>query len=226
MPGMDGSGQLYAPLVKCIQGDPEHHYDAIAVAQYPPRLPLNYAQLLPVAAAQMPAGRCVLIAESFSGPLALALAAHFPERVERIVLSCTFVSNPFPWLASLTALLPWMPMLPAPLSAFFGADLLFNEYNSEPNRQLLQRALAPLSSEVLRIRHQAVLACDARALARACRQPILYLQAQDDRVIPPGAATELLSVRPDMQLLKLAGPHCLLQTRAEQAWAAIKAFCA
>lgn len=223
---MDGSGELYAPLVRAISSDSKHRNDLISVACFSPRLPMDYAQLLPVAAAQMPAGKFTLVAESFSGPLAIALAAGFPERVERLVLSCTFVANPFPWLASLAGMLAWMPNLPTPLTAFFGAELLFNEYNSEENRLLLRRALAPLTSDVLKARQQAVLRCDVRETAKLCRQPILYLQAQDDRVISPSAAATLLAVRPDTQLHRLAGPHCLLQTRADHAWAAIKQFCA
>lgn len=224
LPGMDGSGELYAPLVRAISNSSQHANDPIAVARYSPRLPMNYAQLLPVVAAQMPAGKFTVVAESFSGPLAIALAAKCPERVERVVLSCTFVANPYPWLAAFTAFVPWMPLLPTPLTAFFGAEMLFNQYNSQTNRDLLQRALSSLTTEVMRARQQAVLTCDVRESAKCCYQPMLYLQAQEDRVIPPAAADALLAVRPTTKLVKLPGPHCLLQTRADQAWREIAAF--
>ena len=224
LPGMDGSGELYAPLVGCITSDPKHRNDAISVVRYSPRLPMNYLQLGQFAALQIPAGKSTLIAESFSGPIAIALAAQFPDRIERVILSCTFAANPWPWLAPLAPMLYWMPILPAPFTSFFGADVLFNDDNSEKNRALLRSALAQLSASVLRSRMQAVLTCDVRDTLKRCPQPILYLQAQQDRVIPSGAATTILGARADVRLVQIAGPHCLLQAQAETAWAAIKAF--
>ena len=221
LPGMDGSGELYAPLVRRIASDPKHRVDKIAVVRYSPRVPMSYPELTQFAAAQMPAGKMTLIAESFSGPIAIGLAAQFPDRIERVVLSCTFVSNPWPWLAPLAPALAWMPLLPAPFTSFFGAEMLFNEYNSATNRTELQRALAELSPSVLRSRMQAVLGCDVRDTLVRCPQAMVYLQARQDRVIPHGAAATLLAARPDIRLVQLDGPHCLLQTRADQAWAAI-----
>lgn len=222
LPGMDGSGELYAPLVRRISSDPEHQLDSIAVVRYSPRVPMNYVELTQFAAAQMPAGKMTLIAESFSGPIAIRLAAQFPDRIERVILSCTFVTNPWPWLAPVAPMLSWMPILPAPFSSFFGAEMLFNEYNSATNRTELQRALAQLSPAVLRARMQAVLECDVRDTLKRCPQAILYLQARQDRVIPHAAAKTILAARSDLRLVQLDGPHCLLQTQADQAWAAIK----
>jgi len=74
MPGLDGTGALFENFATAAP-------DAMApvVASYPPDEAMSYEQLAPIATAMLPTGgRCILVAESFSGPLALRVAAGAP----------------------------------------------------------------------------------------------------------------------------------------------------
>jgi pimeloyl-[acyl-carrier protein] methyl ester esterase len=67
LPGMDGTGALFEPLLGVIPA-----CFSTQIVQYPPDRPLSYEQLLPLVREQVPVDRrLVLVAESFSGPLAL-----------------------------------------------------------------------------------------------------------------------------------------------------------
>ena len=71
LPGMDGSGQLFAPFIAAL-GDGFN----VKVVRYPVDLPLGYDGLEQIARAAIPPeGAVVLLGESFSGPIAVSLAA-------------------------------------------------------------------------------------------------------------------------------------------------------
>ena len=100
LPGMDGTGLMFGPILPFLEGlDPR-------VVRYPAEL-TSYPDCLAFARAQLPLDRpFLLLGESFSGPIAIALAAERPEGLQGLVLCVTFARNPSPGLAcySLTTL--------------------------------------------------------------------------------------------------------------------------
>jgi pimeloyl-ACP methyl ester carboxylesterase len=99
LPGLDGTGRLFDPLLAALPGS-----FAPKVVAYPPDKPLNYHQLIPYIREVIPwDAPYVLLAESFSGPLALEFAAVQWENLRGVVLCASFVTNP---LHPLLRLLP------------------------------------------------------------------------------------------------------------------------
>src|SRR5688500_10831267 len=99
LPGLDGTGKLFQPLISALP-----KYLEPVVISYPQVVSLDYAALAELVRKQLPDDRFVLLAESFSGPIALAASALKPEHLVAIVLCTTFVSSPTPlprWLSSL-----------------------------------------------------------------------------------------------------------------------------
>lgn len=77
LPGMDGTGDLLSDFVAALA--PE--IDANAVS-YPADRALGYDALSRITNDALPArGKCLLLAESFSGPVALRLAQAHPDRL-------------------------------------------------------------------------------------------------------------------------------------------------
>jgi pimeloyl-ACP methyl ester carboxylesterase len=56
--------------------------------------------------------------------------------------------------------------------------------------------------------------------------PVLYLQAAQDRVVLASAGRHLSSLLPALKLVRIDGPHLLLQAALDAAGAAVKAFIA
>ncbi|WP_223165004.1 alpha/beta fold hydrolase [Massilia frigida] len=220
LPGMDGSGDLFAGFIAAL-GD---QLEAIVIS-YPPALALGYAGLTEHARAQLPFDRpFVLIGESFSGPVAIALAASRPPGLVGLVLCCTFARTPRPLLAPLRPLVSVLPMsssltpLIAPFLLGFDAPLAL--------RRALRRALDQVPPARLRGRLREVMAVDYTARARSIAVPVLYLQATRDWIVPAAAARLLASLCPDWRLVALRGPHLLLQSVPEQAATTINYFVA
>src|SRR3954466_9056395 len=90
LPGLDGTGDLFAPFVHALT----NHFTS-SVVTYPRDKMLNYQQLIPRIREVIPWGEpYMLLAESFSGPLAFQFAAVQPENLRAIVLAASFVNNP------------------------------------------------------------------------------------------------------------------------------------
>ena len=72
LPGMDGTGELFAPFIAALGCE-----FATLVVTYPTHASLDYAELETIARAAIPQdGAYVIVGESFSGPIAIALAAQ------------------------------------------------------------------------------------------------------------------------------------------------------
>jgi pimeloyl-[acyl-carrier protein] methyl ester esterase len=80
------------------------------VVPYPPDVPLGYDELEPLVREALPTrGHFVLLGESFSGPLAIRIAANPPPALVGLILCVTFASTPSPTLAGHGGSLPYCP---------------------------------------------------------------------------------------------------------------------
>jgi pimeloyl-ACP methyl ester carboxylesterase len=98
LPGMDGTGVLFADFVASLP--PE--FKPLVVA-YPNDPKLGYPELEVLARAALPRDqRFILLGESFSGPVAISIAASNPPGLLGLILCCTFARSPHPLLAQLS----------------------------------------------------------------------------------------------------------------------------
>jgi pimeloyl-[acyl-carrier protein] methyl ester esterase len=216
LPGMDGTGELFADFVDAL-GDAA----LPLVVAYPPDLALDYAGITEFARARLPRDRpYVLLGESFSGPVAIALAAGRPPGLLGLILCCTFARNPTPVFSMFKHMLGALPVSAA--SARLAAPFLVGTGSS----CALRAALCQVSAAVMRGRMRAVLEVDFSAQMRAVNVPVLYLQAAQDRLVLGGSARHLAALAPHMQLRRLAGPHMLLQANAIDSALVVKQFIA
>lgn len=101
LPGMDGTEILFAPLPAALP-----NWLRVQVVTYPSEGGNGYEDLLPpVLAAVTRLPNCFVLGWSFSGPLALQVAALLPDRVRGVILGASFVLPPNRWLPRLRFLL-------------------------------------------------------------------------------------------------------------------------
>jgi pimeloyl-ACP methyl ester carboxylesterase len=219
LPGMDGSEALFQPLVQSAPPDV-----SVVTVGYPPGGANTYQDLLPRIQAILPRqGPFFMLGWSFSGPLALMVAAQRPPGLAGIVLASSFVRRPAPYVPS------WAHHLARPLlfrfyPAFSQVKALLGGYTTPELRALLARAHSQAGPEALACRVRAALTVDATAALAACPVPVLYLRADRDRVVPASRADEIRRLLPTLEIAELAGPHLALATNPVASWAAITAF--
>ena len=202
---MDGTGDLFAPLLRELP--PE--WD-VQVVRYPVNFDGGYAQLTDFARALLPIDRdYVLLGESFSGPIAIQLAAETPPHLRGVILGCAFASNPRPRLTPYIALANLIPA--RLLSARFVMKVLLGRYADPYLCQLLQHAIRSVPKAALIARLQAIAAIDVRKQLSQIQVPTLYLQAGDDMLVPASITDRMRALLPAMQVDKIDGSHFLLQ---------------
>jgi pimeloyl-[acyl-carrier protein] methyl ester esterase len=220
LPGMDGTGKLFTEFLKVL--DPDFNATIIA---YPKDAPASYAELEVLVRAALPADRpFVLLGESFSGPIAIRIAATPPKGLMGLILCATFASNPFPYLAWARPLAAYLPLKYLPRWA--RAPLMWGSASPRRAPRQSERAMASVSAVVIRHRIAALLAVDESAALRKIAIPTLVLRATQDRVVSIGATQGIMHGILHAQLVDIDGPHLLMQTRAAECAAAVHAFAA
>jgi pimeloyl-ACP methyl ester carboxylesterase len=123
----------------------------------------------------------------------------------------------------LQRLIDWLPS-PAHLPAPVAARLLLGAKASQPARRLLANVMAQLPAAVLRARLRMVMTVDATATLASVRQPVLYLQAGQDLIVPGASATLIQRCCPQTTRVCIPGPHGLLQAEPVRAAQAMTSF--
>jgi len=219
LPGLDGSGDLFrwftaalppgiTPAIVSLRGN-------------------DYAVLKDEIAPILPRGRrFVLLGESFSGPLALRLAAERPAGLVAVVLVASFAARPLGWI-----------------SAFAGRFVHPSFFRLGSSRLLLQRfvlgddppaalieatrkRLRSANPESLAARCRAALTIDATDALKQCVVPLLCIAGTLDKLISPRQVAQLRRLRPDLEVSWIEAPHFILQRAPEAAVAAILVFLA
>jgi pimeloyl-ACP methyl ester carboxylesterase len=222
LPGLDGTGNLFAKFVSAVTPN----LDA-RIVRYPTDRPLSYADLLSRVVDTIPRTQpFVLLAESFSTPLAATLASTNPANLKGLVICAGFVRNPMRgWLRYMKSFVqPMLFRIPPPRLALehflIGVDAPRELHNE------LRRTLLSVSPEVMAFRVCSVMACDATAELARVRVPTLYLQAEHDRLVTKSSFEEIREQKPDTILSVIAAPHLVLQREPDKAADVITQFIA
>lgn len=217
LPGMDGTGELLTEFAAALA--PE--FEATIVA-YPKDEALDYAALTALAADALPRDEpFLLVAESFSGPIAIELAARKPENLIGLVLCASFARAPrsraLAWLGRLQGVLPVRKL---PTAA--AMPMLMGRWSSPEWRRRIRDAIRAVGDEVMRERMRAAAGVDVAARIADIECPLLYLKPSDDRLVSGESWREIRERSRNAVCIEIEGPHFLLQAKPEECAAAVK----
>lgn len=219
LPGLDGTAAPRQEFIAALA--PELQAQVLV---YPADRVLGYAELEPLVRAALPAEPFVLLGESYSGPLAVSIAAAAPPGLIGLVLANSFVRRPLPLAALLRLILARTPSQLLRMAA--SSALLAGRADTREWRGALRAALASVAPQVLHARAGEALTVDqSRALERI-ELPILCLRGTRDWVIPRAAAQWIKRLAPQTEVQEFAASHFLLQAQPGPAAAAVKRFAA
>jgi pimeloyl-ACP methyl ester carboxylesterase len=218
LPGMDGTGIFFADFVAALP--PE--FKSVVVV-YPDDPSLGYAELESIVRATLPHDDPFLVlGESFSGPIAISIAASNPPGLLGLILCVTFARNPHALLPLVCAILKSLPAWRVP--RFIQQPNLFGRFNSRYHRAKLREVRSRVSQKTLKARLEAVASVDVTEKLRRVSVPTLYLRGKRDRVVSRASCDYIREMHPDVEVAELDAPHLLLQTIPHDALAAIRNF--
>ncbi len=223
LPGLDGTGISFEPLAAVLPTDV-----SVQVVHYPTDRLLSFEETVQCARDQiLLQEKMIVIAESFSGPVAIALAVSGRLRITCLVLCATFARAPRPVLLKVLSFMPLEPFMKLPLPRFLMRHVV--EGGAEAADLFLafwQRVKVTVPAKVLAHRLSVVSRIDVRPLLPQLTEPCLYIQATSDRSIPASAIYDFTEAVSDIRVARIKGPHFILQAQPEKSLAAIQNFVA
>jgi pimeloyl-[acyl-carrier protein] methyl ester esterase len=216
LPGLDGEGFSFGPLLEQLPP-----FVRPTVVAFPRDRAMGYEELLPLVMGMLPQTPFVLLGESFSSPLSIAIAAARPAGLRGLILCSAFARNPL-WLAP-----NWLAHLTHPL-----VFRLYDPYvrikvwrrGGGPKGDLRLAALNGQTPEVIATRCRSALRVNVMEQLASCQVPVIYVRGERDRLIHRRNLLEMTKCLPSMRVAMLDGGHCILRSRTPLAVAAIVEF--
>ena len=210
LPGLDGTDIFFHPLLAALPD----WIDARCV-QYDAAGPHDYVELLPIIRdACRDHKNYFVLGWSFSGPLALMLAADPPPGLRGVVLCATFISAPWPLIrffrrAATPSLTRLFPLLSEALA-------VFGRYSSDQFREDRAECWSRVPPSTLAARARTILCMDRRWRLQ-CHIPLLYVRGSADIVVPRWNARAVSRAIPSTRIVTIDGPHLALYTNPVKA---------
>jgi pimeloyl-[acyl-carrier protein] methyl ester esterase len=209
LPGMDGTGDLLTEFVRFLPA-----WIVPQIVSYPANQKLSYTQIRARVQSVLPKSEpFAILAESFSSPLAVSIAANRPKNLKAVVICAGFVSPPIDGLPSLI-----LRSLGSALFAFRAPDVAIRRYlvgKSAPDElvRIVATTVSTVAPGVLSHRLRAVLKCDVRDELRSVSVPLLFVEAAQDQLLRKRSVTDIKDAKPDATFFVIDGPHLILQTQ-------------
>lgn len=220
LPGMDGTGSLFDGFIEALPGEFETR-----TVRFPPDVIHSYGELFRVVQSAVPeSDPFLLLAESFSTPLAIQYAAENPANLRGLILCAGFASSPLRgwkrWAYRILA--PYLFRTAVPTFAI--RQLLVGSSAQPELVGAVREAISKVQPNVLRNRLQLIEECDARVDLARVSVPILYLRATQDRMVLARCGEEVQRINPRTNLTTIAGPHLILQREPKSCADAVVRF--
>jgi pimeloyl-ACP methyl ester carboxylesterase len=212
LPGLDGTGELFAPFVEAAPNGIR-----TIVVRYPAvQASMN---VLEQRVRENLTDHCIVIAESFSGPIAVRVAAD--DRVQALILCNSFIDSP---VSPAMRYLPIAPLFAIPVPDFMLRIFLLGPQASPELVNRMRAVLRRLPASVTAHRVQQVLRTDEQESLRSLRKPVLYLRGLSDNLMSERSWRNIQGVCPKAEIRRIPGPHMLLQVSPAECWVAIQGF--
>jgi len=212
LPGLHGTGELFQPLLPYLD-------IPLQIIELP-EMDADNAEIIAChISTQLPEEPVVILAESFSGSLVPGILNSCQNRIVGVIFVASFISCPNKFYVQCCRLLPRFltknrSLVTLALTLFF--------LNGRADRKMLElcvRTVLSISSKILKSRLKIL--ADLDLPNQKFNVPAVYIQAINDRVVNEKSAHNVTCCF-DTKLLKLVGPHFILQAKPEESAIAIR----
>jgi pimeloyl-ACP methyl ester carboxylesterase len=210
LPGLDGTGLLFQPLLEALASRVRSK-----VIAYPGSESLSLSELARLVVKQLPSGQSVVLAESFSGLVALTLLTEVASRVRSVIFVGAFAEPPRPFLLRLAPVVSGSAALLRSMPSFVLRQYCLGKDATAAQLNLLREALAAVSPKVLAQRLSLIGARHSFGKTRF-NVPAYYISASEDRLVPASCARWFEERFASCGMEELHGPHFLLQARPRE----------
>lgn len=217
LPGLDGTGALSVPLCARLG-----HSSTVENIRLPDDL-FRYEDLVRWLEPRLGSDDYAIIAESFSGPLAIRLAATKPAGLKALVLVASFAQSPRR-VPSIAATLLYLLPATSPRLIRMARWLLVSKWGAQDFPEAFAEIIRSVPKQTLVGRLREVLRASAFDALSAIQVPGLLVAASRDALVPARMTTDFRKAGWAIEIVE--GPHFLNLTRAEEVGDRIERFLA
>ncbi|SDE58302.1 alpha/beta fold hydrolase [Kordiimonas lacus] len=208
LPGMDGTGKLFAPFIHALPNGVEP-----VVLGLPSVGLQNQVDLARRLASELPSDEdFFLLGESFSGRIAFELARAQPPGLKGVIYAASFLVPPNPRLLPLAATLPLTRMIKHPPASGAARHMMLGRHASAM-WPVIKDTVARVQTGLISDRLKAL--SDTKPPTGASDLPSLHLRPTRDRLVGHKAADSIDAYNTNLKTVAIEGPHFLLQARPE-----------
>ena len=224
LPGIDGTGVSFEPLAKVLPPD-----IIVKVIRYPTDRLLSFEETVQCARDQIQSDQkdLIVLAESFSGPVAIALAGSRQLKAKCLVLCATFARSPRPALLKLLNYFPLELLLKLPVPRFLLKQVVAGDKEAtDVFLSMWARVKTMVPPKVLIHRLKVISQVDVREWLPKVTIPCCYIQATCDRAVPSSCLFDFTEAVFDLRVRRIGGPHYILQAQPQACLSAVENFVA
>lgn len=210
LPGLDGTGRLFRAFAEALPPDVVPRVVAYAADRV-----LSLEEHAEVAARHLPDTGAVVLAESFSGLVALSLLARGGLPIRGVIFCAAFARPPRPLLLRFAPRVPLPGALVRVAPAFLLRRLCLGAAATREELALFRDVVASVPPRVTAGRLRLVARPHDFGSAHF-GVPCWYLQATGDRLVPAASSRDFAERFERFTLERVEGPHFLLQARPRE----------
>lgn len=209
LPGMDGTGILFNPLISELPDNVNFN-----VISYPTHTPLNYSELTALVRRGLPIDdEIIIVAESFSGPIAYNLAKDKHLKIKSIIFVASFLKKP----RILLNLINWLPLsviFKLPIPVVIIRTYFLGKSANQGIVELFKDVVKKVSGKVLASRCKQISNLDTSL--ESINTPCLYIQAENDKLVTNESLDAFKQVNTSIKVVMVQGPHFILQSNPKK----------
>ena len=212
LPGMDGSGLLFKPLLDELNHDAQVLALSLKGEQ-------TYQHQLNKLMDIIGDKKVVLFAESYSGYLAYLLALLKPENIQHVIFAASFITNPT-WLTRFYPMLPFSLLKTKWMPDSLINHICFNRLAGPELIELFHQSLQTANNIILRERIKNI--AYLPKIPPKLKTPCTYILPTKDCLVSQHAVRQLVNACENIEVKSLVGGHFIAQTHPNECGNIIK----
>ena len=201
LPGLDGTGKLFVPLIEALANSID-----VQVITYPLNKEQSYNELIEYVKQNLPKEDFILLAESFSGPIAYQVALSKPNQLKSLILVATFLENPRPFLLKF---IPSSRVLALPIPTILSRMFFLGFSVERKIIELFNETIKTVLPSVIQYRLKEI--TQLKPSSQKVKLKTTYIQASNDKLVPSKSLKDWQKVCDDIDVFKVKGEHFILQ---------------
>ncbi|UPT78193.1 alpha/beta hydrolase [Sulfurovum sp. XGS-02] len=201
LPGLDGTGDLFKPLTDVLPSSIR-----VQVIDYDLKNKQSYNDLVKYVISSLPKEDFILLAESFSGPIAYQIALRKPKQLKSLILVATFLENPRPLLLKF---IPNSRIFSLPIPTLI-IKLFFLGFSAKTEIiDLFKTTIKKVSPNVIVYRLKEI--AQLKTLDKSFELRTTYIQASNDKLVPNKSLRSWQKICKNINIFQVNGNHFILQ---------------